>query len=112
MLLVTTPGMEQEFFRTCKKNHLHSKWLPILKTLLTIPIQKSDAFVRLSYVGNLKANQNAPMLWKAIAELSKNEVFKSSFRLCFTGSVHPEIIKSIEDSGIKQNSGIKLICGT
>jgi glycosyltransferase involved in cell wall biosynthesis len=101
MLLVTTPGMEQEFSERAKKiicipNGFDSE------DFIDHPIQKSDAFVRLSYVGNLKANQNAPMLWKAIAELSKNEVFKSSFRLCFTGSVHPEIIKSIEDSGIKQ----------
>ena len=101
VLVVTTPGMESEFSARAKKiicipNGYDSEDFEAHSTT------KLDSLVRLSYVGNLKANQNMPGLWKAISQLGQDENFKSVFRLCLAGSVHEEIRKSIHESDIRE----------
>ncbi|HKJ66806.1 MAG TPA: glycosyltransferase family 4 protein [bacterium] len=54
-----------------------------------------DKFV-LSYVGNLKANQNPEALWKALQLLSReNQEFHRDLEMHFTGRTHPQIIETL-----------------
>lgn len=64
--------------------------------------KKSDEnFFRLSYIGNLKVNQNCIILWEALKEISReNALFTKHFKLSFTGNVHEEIIEVLEDLGL------------
>ena len=56
---------------------------------------------RLSYIGNLKDNQNCTILWEVIKELSEKEKdFSELFRLSFTGNLHPDVIHSLEEYGL------------
>lgn len=66
---------------------------------LDINLKPSEHF-SLSYIGNLKANQDLPMLWKAIAELARSEVFRSRFKLEITGNIHENIRHNIKKAGI------------
>lgn len=59
------------------------------------------AFFRLSYIGNLKVNQNCTALWKVIYELADEiEGFKDNFRLSFTGNIHSEVSDTLNEFGI------------
>jgi glycosyltransferase involved in cell wall biosynthesis len=63
-------------------------------------LEKSD-YYRLSYIGNLKSNQNCEPLWQAISELSKEHTdFKNLFRLSFTGNIHEEVIDTLKEYGV------------
>ena len=64
---------------------------------------KSDNLFRLSYIGNLKTNQNCRTLWEVISELS-NEVdeFKKDFRLSFTGNIHSEVSETFKEYMIEE----------
>lgn len=99
-LLVTTPGMVSEFQDRaksifCVPNGFDAEDFDNHTNV------KSDEIIRLSYVGNLKSNQNNEQLWRAIAKLKANEEFKSRFRLCLTGNVHADIKKSIANASIE-----------
>jgi glycosyltransferase involved in cell wall biosynthesis len=60
-----------------------------------------DSAFRLSYIGNLKVNQNCKELWEAISELADEiDGFQENFILSFTGNVHSEIIDTLKETGI------------
>lgn len=60
-------------------------------------LEKSN-FFRLSYIGNLKSNQNCKTLWEVISEISnENAGFKKTFRLSFTGNIHEEVITTLQE---------------
>jgi glycosyltransferase involved in cell wall biosynthesis len=51
----------------------------------------------LSYIGNLKPNQNIPAVWEAIAELaSEDKEIQNQFKIQFTGNVDPAIIEQFK----------------
>ncbi len=51
----------------------------------------------ISYIGNLKANQNPSSLWNALKTLCDNDTaFASNLSLQFTGKIHPEVKESLE----------------
>ena len=102
LLVVTTPGMEQEFSDRSKKTICIPNGYDS-EDFTDHPIKKSGLKIRLAYVGNLKANQNVPALWKSISILAEEDhSFKANFRLCLTGSVHEEIKQSIKDYSIDE----------
>ncbi len=60
-------------------------------------------FFRLSYIGNLKVNQNCAPLWEVLSELCEaDKEFKEKFKLSFTGNVHDEIIESFTNFGLTE----------
>lgn len=62
---------------------------------LNSPPEPASKFY-LSFVGNLKLNQNPPGLWQAIRDLlARDEHFAQNFQLRFTGKIDPEIEKSL-----------------
>ncbi|MBO6523482.1 MAG: glycosyltransferase family 4 protein [Balneolaceae bacterium] len=66
------------------------------------PSGQKDVF-RLSYIGNLKVNQNCTTLWKVIYELADEiEGLKDNFRLSFTGNIHSEVSDTLNKMGIIQ----------
>ncbi len=98
-LLVVSEGMKSEFEDRCE-------------TIAVIPNgydeddmpakvhEKTDLF-KLSYIGNLKVNQNIQALWNALAELKAElEGFEKYFRLSFTGNVNEEVKQTISDLDI------------
>ncbi|MCF7805763.1 MAG: glycosyltransferase family 4 protein [Candidatus Marinimicrobia bacterium] len=55
----------------------------------------------LSYIGNLKANQNPPALWKAIGKLIEQiPGFADDFQLYLTGKTHPQVETLLEKYGL------------
>lgn len=59
--------------------------------------KKRDHF-KLSYIGNLKGNQNCEAIWKAIQDLrTENEAFRNAFKLSFTGNIHDEVLQSFKE---------------
>lgn len=51
----------------------------------------------LSYIGNLKSNQNPIELWTTLQRLIKQyDDFKSVVELRFTGRIHPRILETLE----------------
>lgn len=60
-------------------------------------------FFRLSYIGNLKVNQNCAPLWEVLSELCEaDKEFKEKFKLSFTGNVHDEIRESFINFGLTE----------
>lgn len=58
----------------------------------------------LSYVGVLEQLRNPEILWTVLKEIiTENDSFKNNFELKFVGRVDDKILKSLEDSGLKEN---------
>jgi len=56
----------------------------------------------ISYIGNLKANQNPEVLWNALNQLTAtNSQFAKDFKLEITGKIHPEVITKLEEFDLK-----------
>lgn len=55
----------------------------------------------LSYIGNLKANQNPSVLWSVLKRLIENTSgFQENFLLHLTGKIHPQVMASLEKYGL------------
>jgi glycosyltransferase involved in cell wall biosynthesis len=62
---------------------------------------KAEKFV-LSYIGNLKANQNPAALWKVLAELlATDSDFAGHFKLEFVGRQNPDTEALLKESGLE-----------
>ena len=58
----------------------------------------------LSYVGVLEQLRNPEILWTVLKEIiAENESFKNNFELKLVGRVDDKILKSLEDSGLKDS---------
>ncbi len=62
--------------------------------------EKTPRFV-MTYIGNMPANRNIPMVWQALAEL-KNELknFSKNFTLMLIGSIDQTAIDDLQAAGI------------
>ncbi|NIU02649.1 MAG: glycosyl transferase family 1, partial [Aliifodinibius sp.] len=70
-------------------------------------LQESNYF-KLSFIGNLKTNQNPENLWKALAEVIKEEPsFSTDLRLNFTGSINPDVEKDLGRYNLLPNTTIE-----
>lgn len=97
-LLTATPGLKAEF-----EDRTSQCWM--------IPngfdeedfgkreLEANSKFT-LAYVGNLKPQQNAPTLWKALGELAQDPEFEKHFQLHLTGNVSDEVRSSIAEYGV------------
>ncbi|MEM9546098.1 MAG: glycosyltransferase [Bacteroidota bacterium] len=69
--------------------------------LLGLSPDSSEKF-ELTYTGNFKANQDVEELWKAIAELSKeNSQFKNNFVVRLVGNINVTVKESIKYNGME-----------
>jgi len=60
-----------------------------------------DKFV-ISYIGNFKPNQDVPVFWKALSELTFNKPeLRKKLVLRLTGNIHPQVIESIKEAGME-----------
>ena len=63
--------------------------------------EKSNIFT-LSYIGNLKPNQNITMLWEALNELKKEiNHFSQLFRLRFIGNIDNQILEDVNHNNLQ-----------
>jgi hypothetical protein len=99
-IITATPGMQAEFESRAKSISCIANGYDESDFSTETREQHSEKFI-LSYVGNLKSNQNVESLWKAIWELNKDENFSAKFELNLTGNVDNTVLKSIENAGIK-----------
>lgn len=62
-------------------------------------VEKSFDNLKISYVGNLKSNQNIPTLWNVFRDfLSEDQPIK----LNFVGNVHPDVISALKDNDLHE----------
>ena len=99
-VLVVSKGMQEEFQDRNKKTFLFyngydEKDIPKVTSHLTTKFT-------LSYIGNMKPNQNTIALWETLAELKKEiKDFGKFFILSFTGNVAVQVSKKIQECGIE-----------
>lgn len=95
-------GLKLEFGDRAK--NMHVLYNGFEEDDIPSPDKEVTEYFHLSYTGNMKPNQDLPMLWKAIKELcDENDVFKSHFKLSFTGIVEPKIVANMKRIGIHEN---------
>ncbi len=104
-VLSASPGIEEEF----KARAAHIQTIPNGYDEEDMPAAHEQIAPKftLSYVGNLKPNQNTETLWKAIAELATDPSFEEGFELSITGNIHDSILKSWSKTGIDHLVSIK-----
>jgi glycosyltransferase involved in cell wall biosynthesis len=101
-IIVASPGMEEEFRERAKK----IRFIPngydeedfVRNT--NEPINK----LKISYVGNLKSNQNLPFFWKAIKKF--NTANSLQIELEITGNVAKDMLASLKECGINDTTKI------
>lgn len=92
LVTVVSPGMKREFHD--RANHCQVVYNGFdqedFREVSTVP---SDDIFSISYVGNLKPNQNVEALWTALTELcEESEEFKTKLRLRLIGRKDPGLI--------------------
>jgi glycosyltransferase involved in cell wall biosynthesis len=101
-LIAVTPGMVKEF--KDRKNNINLIYNGYDQEDFENVAQQSDLKFSLSYIGNYKANQNCPILWEALSELTQeNADFRTDFELRIIGNLHPSVKESIEEHPITNN---------
>ncbi|MEZ4720773.1 MAG: glycosyltransferase family 4 protein [Flavobacteriales bacterium] len=105
-IITTTFGLEDEFRSRAKKiatipNGYDDEDFQGINN----PDGNADKFT-LSYIGNLKPNQNPAALWKALEELLDNPEFKKQFELRLTGNVHSSILEELNRHNLTENTRI------
>lgn len=98
-VIVVSDGLKREFDDRAKKVHVIPNGYDEADFKDITSDKAIDAFFRLSYVGNLKSNQNCTNLWQAISELTQsNSDFKTFFKFSVTGNIHDESLSSITEN--------------
>ena len=71
-------------------------------------IQYKSSVFSLSYIGNLKPNQNITMLWKAIQELCDEiEGFRENFKISLTGNMDGNIKEELNKRNLLEITNIQ-----
>jgi len=98
-VITASPGLQKEFEDRAKKITVIPNGYDEGDILHLNPKPRSS--FTLAYVGNLKAVQDLPTLWKAIQELAAEDAsFKQDFRFQITGNISDEIRESLLASDI------------
>ena len=65
--------------------------------------ERSDDFV-ISYIGNFKSNQDVPVFWQTLSDLTFNKKEeRERLRIRLTGNIHPTILDTIDQFGLTPN---------
>lgn len=103
LVTVVSNGLLQEFSDRARSTLLLPNGYDLEDFYGKHTFEKSDKFT-LSYIGNLKENQNIEALWTALSELiNANPQFAQNFRLSLTGNIHPTVLQSITQAGLNPN---------
>ncbi|MEX0843987.1 MAG: glycosyltransferase family 4 protein [Balneolaceae bacterium] len=98
--IVVSNGLKKEFQDRAQDIHVIPNGYDS-EDFTSLDNQEKGAYFKLSYIGNLKGNQNCKTVWKAIRELrAVNESFRHSFKLSFTGNIHEEVLQTFKEYGI------------
>lgn len=99
-IIVTSFSTKSEFeLKTSQPVHLITNGYDEVAFSEEIIRDKEFSF---SHIGSLLSGRNPKILWKVFKELiEENEDFKNTFKLKLVGTVSPEVIKSIEEYGLK-----------
>ena len=63
---------------------------------------KLDGIFSISHIGSLLSGRNPELLWKVLAEISKeNENFRRDFKLKLYGAVSDDVVQSIKNAGLE-----------
>lgn len=63
---------------------------------------KLDEIFSISHIGSLLSGRNPELLWKVLAEISKeNENFRRDFKLKLYGAVSDDVVQSIKNAGLE-----------
>lgn len=105
-VVVISEGMAAEFNdRARKLSVLYNGFDE--QDLYTGPDEATSTF-QLTYIGNMKPNQQVPFLWKALAACTAADPdFQRDFRLQFTGSIDPGVVGAINEAGLQDHLQIQ-----
>jgi glycosyltransferase involved in cell wall biosynthesis len=96
-VITVSKGIEQEFENRAQNIHVIPNGYD-QEDFTGLKNHKKEDIFKLSYIGNLKGNQNCSAIWKAIKEISaENESFRTSFKLSFTGNIHEEVLRTFKE---------------
>lgn len=97
-IIVASTGMAEEFANRAKSIRFIPNGYDEEDFTRNKPYASEN--LKISYVGNLKSNQNLPAFWKAIKHFNANN--KLQINLEITGNVAKDILASIEENGISE----------
>jgi hypothetical protein len=98
--VVISPGMEREFAGRAKALKVIVNGFDE-EDLYTGERTASEHF-RLCYIGNMKPNQQLPVLWQALAQCRQEDpAFARDFRMHFTGSLDSSVAGLIREAGLE-----------
>jgi len=104
IITTVSPALVKHFKKIAKQNNcllLPNGYDP---ADMNVSAQKSsEKNFTLSYIGNLKANQNIVTLWRVIRELiAEKRIFSENIQLKLIGKVHPEVRQAIMEQGLEK----------
>lgn len=99
---VVSPGLKKEFEGRARKIEIIYNGYDS-EDFSSISKSPSDKFV-ISYVGNFKSNQDVPLFWQALSDITFNKKEeRERIRIQLTGNVHPTILETIDRFGLTPN---------
>ncbi len=106
-LLVTSNTTKVEFESiTSKPIHVITNGYDIQES--DLPFSALDKKFTLSHIGSLLTGRNPENLWKVLSEIiDENEAFRKVFLLNLIGVTGNDVLKSINDNGLKSYTRIK-----
>jgi len=73
-----------------------------------LPFSALDKKFTLSHIGSLLTGRNPEKLWKVLSEIiGENESFRNAFQLNLIGVVGRDVLKCINDNGLKSYTSVK-----
>ncbi len=103
-LIVTSETTKLEFEKlTAKRIHVITNGFDV--AVSTLKPEGLDVIFSLSHIGSMLSDRNPLNLWVAISELlHENKAFKDLFKLQLVGVVGEQVLQSLKDYGIMDNT--------
>lgn len=99
---VVSPGLKREFEDRARDTKVIYNGYDSedFKSVIKEPL---DKFI-ISYIGNFKSNQDVPVFWQALSDLTYNDPEKRDrIKIRLTGNIHPTVLDSIDKYGLTPN---------
>ncbi|MGM0530855.1 MAG: glycosyltransferase family 4 protein [Bacteroidota bacterium] len=105
---VTTvsPGLKEEFQH--RNQNIEIIYNGYDQEDIPEPIHHKSSTFSLSYIGNMKPNQNIKALWEAIKELCEEiDGFKKNFRISLTGNLDASLLEALKRDNLDEIANIQ-----
>jgi hypothetical protein len=104
-LVVVSKGLRDEFKDRAQRIRVICNGFDSTDIKITGPAE--TAKFTLSYIGNLKPNQNAVMLWRVLGKLvHQDDRMKQYFELSLTGNIDGAAIETIRNCGLEKHFSV------